>query len=111
MSNWLIWFLIDPLEETILKMKVPCEGFTPKEQKTSQHRGVFYWGPSFKIINFSFLIQVLVFYLILGESFEILFLAVFYLKIIFIDFEIRNKKRFNPFPLLLNSRPFTHPPK
>ena len=58
-----------------------------------------------------FLIQVLVFYLILGESFEILFLAVFYLKIIFMDFEIRNKKRFNPFPLLLNSRPFTHPPK
>ena len=35
-------------------MKVPCEGFTPKEQKTSQHRGVFYWGPSFKIVNFSF---------------------------------------------------------
>ena len=57
-----------------------------------------------------FLIQVLVFYLILGESFEILFLAVFYLKIIFIHFEIRNKKRFNPFPLLLNSRPSpTHP--
>ena len=87
-------------------------GFHPLRIKTSQHRGVFYWGASFKIDNFRFfLIQVLVFYLILGESFEILFLAVFYLKIIFMDFEIRNKKRFNPFPLLLNSRPFTHPPK
>jgi hypothetical protein len=56
-----------------------------------------------------FLIQVLVFYLILGESFEILFLAVFYLKIIFMDFEIRNKKRFNPLPPVAKQSPL-HPP-
>ena len=45
-----------------------------------------------------FLIQVLVLYLILGESFEILFLAIFYLKIIFMDFEIRNKNGLIPSP-------------
>ena len=88
---------------------------SPPKHKKLVNTGVSFIGVRpLKSSILVFLIQVLVFYLfylILGESFEILFLAVFYLKIIFMDFEIRNKKRFNPFPLLLNSRPFTHPPK
>ena len=85
---------------------------SPPKNKKLVNTGVSFIGVRpLKSSILVFLIQVLVFYLILGESFEILFLAVFYLEIIFTDFEIRNKKQFNPFPLLLNSRPFTHPPK
>ena len=85
---------------------------SPPKNKKLVNTGVSFIGVRpLKSSILVFLIQVLVFYLILGESFEILFLAVFYLKIIFMGFENRNKKRFNPFPLLLNSRPFTHPPK
>ena len=85
---------------------------SPPKNKKLVNTGVSFIGVRpLKSLIVVFLIQVLVFYLIRGESFEILFLAAFYLKIIFMDFEIRNKKWFNPFPLLLNSRPFTHPPK
>ena len=61
---------------------------SPPKNKKLVNTGVSFIGVRpLKSSTLVFLIQVLVFYLILGESFEILFLAVFYLKIIFMDFE------------------------
>ena len=72
---------------------------SPPKNKKLVNTGVSFIGVRpLKSSILVFLIQVLVFYLVLGESFEILFLAVFYLKIIFMDFEIRNKKRLIPSP-------------
>ena len=72
---------------------------SPPKNKKLVNTGVSFIGVRpLKSSILVFLIQVLVFYLILGESCEILILAVFYLKIIFMDFEIRNKNGLIPSP-------------
>ena len=63
---------------------------SPPKNKKLVNTGVSFIGVRpLKSTILVFSIQVLVFYLILGESFEILFLAVFYSKIILMDFEIK----------------------